>query len=257
MGENVVVLGEPIGIQLFDDPPDRAMELLASRHRERAVGDFLGERVPECVDRLRRQPSSRRSSSMAFSSRSAASVPPPATPSRSSSRPLKSRPITDAACKAVRGPPRERSRRARRTSCTVSGTTISSSSRVRTTPDPVGRTAPVSCRERTTSSTKEDCPPPCRRSASRARPGTGSSARRARAIATLSLAERVESASRVWKATIGNRWRVAWAEREDQQDAPSGQAVGHGPQPLLGRRVRPVHVLEDDDQRPALGGADE
>ena len=81
----------------------------------------------------------------------------------------------------------------------MSGTTISSSSRVRTTPDPVGRTAPVSWSERTTSSTKKGLPSALPTISFSSASGTGSSARRARAIATLSLAERVESASRVWK----------------------------------------------------------
>ena len=84
------------------------------------------------------------------------------------------------------------------TSCTVSGTTISSSWRVRTTPDPVGRTAPVSWRERTTSSTKKGLPSAFWAISRSSASGTGSSASRARAIATLSVVERVESASRVW-----------------------------------------------------------
>ena len=47
--EDLVVLGEPVGIQLLDGLGDRAVQLFASVQKERVIGNLMGQRVLEHI----------------------------------------------------------------------------------------------------------------------------------------------------------------------------------------------------------------
>ena len=52
VGEHLVVLGKPVGVQLLDGEADQAVQLLAPLDEERGVGHVLGQRVLEHVGQL-------------------------------------------------------------------------------------------------------------------------------------------------------------------------------------------------------------
>jgi len=49
MGEDLVVLGEPVGVELFDGAADQTVQLATALYEQRAIGDVLGEGVLEAV----------------------------------------------------------------------------------------------------------------------------------------------------------------------------------------------------------------
>src|SRR5262249_1528675 len=51
--------------------------------------------------------------------------------------------------------------------------------------------------------------------------------------------------------------RVAWPRRQQQQDGMAGQAAGKIREELLRGRVDPVHVFDDEDDRPRVAHAEE
>jgi len=55
VGKDLVVLDEPVHVQLLDRQPDQPVELLPALDEERVVRHFVGERVLEHVGELGKQ----------------------------------------------------------------------------------------------------------------------------------------------------------------------------------------------------------
>jgi hypothetical protein len=53
MGQHLVVLGEPVTVELLDGAADEGVQLLAALDEQRGVGDVLRQRVLEHVRQLR------------------------------------------------------------------------------------------------------------------------------------------------------------------------------------------------------------
>ena len=134
---------------------------------------------------------------MAFNSRSRSSVGPWVSAIRSSSRRVNSRPITDANWSVFFGASSRRSIRAMITPWIVSGTNISSSRLTSSYRSPARWIAPTSCRDLTTSSTKNGFPSAFRTISAFRSSGSPSAASMACAICALSSAESAVRASRV------------------------------------------------------------
>ena len=55
MGEDFVVLAEPLGVEFLEGEADEAVQLLAPLHEERVVGHVMGEGVLEHIGQLREE----------------------------------------------------------------------------------------------------------------------------------------------------------------------------------------------------------
>jgi hypothetical protein len=255
MGEDLVVLGEPVGVQLLGGPADGPVELPTPRHGERAVRDLLGQRVPEGVGGLRREPLLvDQLDGLQLAERGLGAAAEDAEPLEQTAGEAPS----DDRGDLERGPGRLVEPLQARHDDVVHR--VGDDDLVqRAGQDDAGSRRPHGAgllERRDDLLDEEGIALGLDGDQALERFGQGlvreQGARHGGAVAGGERGEREPGVERA----IGHR-RLAGAEREDQQDRLGGQAVGHQSQPLLGRPVRPVHVLEDHDQRAALGGAEE